>query len=519
MTTSRPESDAHPTADLVVVGAGPAGLAAALAAVREGATVALVDAESVVGGQFWRHPASPAEAGAVTDGEVAGLHHDLATYRDLRGRLASAAASGRLVHLAGHEVWSVQQIGPAGNAAPDPAPGPRFGSARFLVNCLVRGPGRPASVTIRAHTLLLATGAFDLQLPFPGWDLPGVMTAGGVQSLLKGHGVLAGHRVVVAGTGPFLLSVASGLARGGAAVVGVYEAARPTRWLRDLRSLTGAGGKVMEGMGYARDLVRHRVPYRTGWTVLAADGTDRLESVTVAPLDASGRARRNRARTLAADVLAVGWGFVPQADLAVSLGCDAVPDPNGLPVVVVDAAGRTSVPGVYAAGELIGVGGSALAGVEGELAGTAAAAEITGRLGEGVDRARTARLLRRRRSLAGFAAALHRAYPVPSGWLAGIVDDTLVCRCEEVTAGAIRRVAAQDGVADGRTAKLLVRPGMGWCQGRICGYPTHRLAQEAARALPARGGGAEGVPVPVTERPVAVPVPLGLVARGDRSSV
>jgi thioredoxin reductase len=515
MTTSQGEPAGGQTVDIAVVGAGPAGLCAALAAAEGGALAALIDAEPVAGGQFWRHPAPRDEPDAVTAADVSDLHHDLATYRRLRDRLAASIASGRIVHLAGHEVWSVQHH----RGSKD--------RARFVLNATTRGAGRPAPVTLGARTVLLATGAYDLQLPFPGWDLPGVMTAGGVQSLLKGHGVLAGNRVAIAGSGPFLLSVASGLASGGATVVGVYEAARPTRWLRDLRSITGAGGKLIEGLSYAKDLVRHRIPYRTGWTVLAAGGSERLDSVTVAPVDAAGRPLGDRARTIAVDVLAVGWGFVPQVDLAVALGCDAIADPNGLPVVVVDAAGRTSVPGVYAAGEPTGVGGAALAAVEGELAGMAAAAEITGFPGEGVDRTRMARLLRRRRSLAGFAAALHRAYPVPAWWLGGLTDDTLVCRCEEVTAGAIRRVATQDGATDGRTAKLLARPGMGWCQGRVCGYATHLVAAEAGRQRAGAAGSRPPLPdpaaaaasLPVTERPVAVPVPLGLVAAQPGSSV
>ena len=360
-------------ADLAVIGAGPAGLAAAVAAAERGLHVALIDAEPVAGGQFWRHPWVKREPGAIGEDEIAGLHHELSTYRDLLDRLRVLAGSGWIVQHARHEVWSVQTSADAAD---------RDG-ARFVVNAAVRGPaGRApagtAPATIRARTLLLATGAYDLQVPFPGWDLPGVMTAGGVQSLLKGHAVRAGNGVVVAGTGPFLLSVASGLARSGATVSGVYEAARPSRWLRGVRSLLGAGSKIVEGAGYARDLASYRIPYRTGWTVVRAEGSERLESVTVAPIGSSGGVIADRARTVPADVLAVGWGFVPQIDLAVGLGCQTLSDPQGLPVLRVDAAGRTSVPWVYAAGEVSGIGGAGLAVVEGELAGIAIAGSTVG---------------------------------------------------------------------------------------------------------------------------------------------
>jgi thioredoxin reductase len=365
---------------------------------------------------------------------------------------------------------------------------------------------------------LVATGAYDLQVPFPGWDLPGVMTAGGAQSLLKGHGVLAGRRVAVAGTGPFLLSVAAGLAAHGATVVGVYEASAPTRWLKELRAVSRAGGKLVEGASYAGQLIRRRIPYRAGWTVVRADGDRALADVTLAPVDRSGAAVMDRARTVDVDLLAVGWGFVPQIDLAVGLGCDTVADPQGIAVLRVDAAGRTSVPGVFAAGEVCGVGGAGLAVVEGELTGIAVARSVVPTRDPGSppagppgDTARVATLLRRRRALSDFAAALHRAHPVPATWLRTLTDDTVVCRCEEVSAGAIRRVVEQDGVTDGRTAKLLVRPGMGWCQGRMCGFATERLVHRAA-------GRADAPETLVPERPIVVPIPLGLLGDGVRSS-
>jgi thioredoxin reductase len=478
--------------DIVVVGAGPAGLAAAVAAADAGATVTLIDSEPVVGGQFWRHPASTESPGGVTERDVDPLHHDLRHYRRLRGRLAAHVVTGTVTHLARHEVWAVHA--------------PESGVA---VEAVTEGPDGRRAMSVRARSLVLATGAYDLQLPFPGWELPGVMTAGGVQSLLKGHAVLAGSRVVVAGTGPFLLSVASGLVRSGATVPGVFEAARPIRWLREVRAAAAAAGKLAEGLGYARDLARHRVRYRTGWTVLRAHGDRQLEAVTVAPLDPSGAPVTAKARRIDTDVLAVGWGFVPQLELPLALGCATTPDRHGLPIVVVDSDQRSTVPGVYAAGEICGVGGAALAVVEGEIAGTAAAEELSDRAranlsAEPTVAPRRRRLVRRRAALLSFADALARVYPVPSGWLDRLDDDTPVCRCEEVSAGTIRSVATQHGATDARSAKLLARPGMGWCQGRVCGYATECLAARAAGSTPHHR--------PV-ERPVAAPVPLGLVAQ------
>ena len=136
--------------------------------------------------------------------------------------------------------------------------------------------------------LVLAVGAYDRQAPFPGWTLPGVVTAGGVRALLKGSGVVAGSRVVVAGTGPFLLPVAAGLADSGATVLGVHEAASPRAWLSHVGPVLRNVGKLGEAVGYARALVRHRVPLRTRSIVLAAEGDDHLEAVTVARVRHNG---------------------------------------------------------------------------------------------------------------------------------------------------------------------------------------------------------------------------------------
>ncbi len=180
--------------------------------------------------------------------------------------------------------------------------------------------GEPVEVTIAADRLVLATGAYDRPVPFPGWELPGVMTAGAAQALLKGHGVLAGRRVVVAGTGPFLLPVAAGLAARGATVVAVHEANHPGGWLRHPGAIAGAAGKLGEAAGYAAALARHRVPVRHRSMVVAAHGDGQLERVTVARLDSAGRIRPGSRREVAADVLAVGYGFAIQSELLQQAG-------------------------------------------------------------------------------------------------------------------------------------------------------------------------------------------------------
>lgn len=451
--------------DVCVVGAGPAGLAAASVAARGGATVALIDSAPRPGGQFWRHRA----AGLAADAD---LHHDVELFTRLH--------PGRAHYLPGHQVWTVS-AGPAG------------GTVRAA------GPDQ-AGVTVDAQYLILAPGAYDRQIPFPGWDLPGVMTAGGVQALLKGHGVLAGPRVLVAGTGPFLLPVAAGLAARGGTVTGVHEANHPVAWLRRPSGWPGGAGKLTEAAGYARALLRHRVPVRHRSALVAAEGRDRVEAAVVAPVRPDGRIQLAAARRIPTDVIAAGWGFTAQLELFLAAGCETARDTDGSLVVRADDDQFTSQPRVLAAGEATGVGGATLAAVEGALAGSAAAAAAGHRP---LRQDALARLRQRRARLRGFARAMQRVYPVPVGWLDTVADGTVVCRCEEVTAGQIRE-ATELGAADVRAAKLLSRAGMGWCQGRVCGY--------AAACLVAHWTGSPQDPGGMAGRPLATPLSLQTLA-------
>ncbi|MFF5533078.1 NAD(P)/FAD-dependent oxidoreductase [Streptomyces cinerochromogenes] len=453
---------------LAVVGAGPAGLAGALAAAARGVRVTLVDAAEQAGGQFYRQPAP-----ALGARRPQALHHQWRTWERLRDALARHRAAGLITHLTDHHVWCVERESASGSVT---------------VHAL-RGPAQEEGVTVRADAVLLATGGYERVLPFPGWTLPGVVTAGGAQAMLKGGLVLPGRRVVVAGTGPLLLPVATGLAAAGARVAALVESADPAALLRRAPALAAQPGKLAEGAGYAARLLRHGVRTLTRHTVVAAHGTGRLEAVTVAALDRDGRLRPGGARRIPCDTLAVGHGMLPHTDLAETLGCTL----SGT-AVRVDVEQRTDVPGVWAAGEATGVGGAALALAEGHIAGRSAAARLHG---TAPDPRRWAAAGRARTRLREFATALDDVYAPPAGWADRVPDDTVVCRCEEVTAGQVRESARALGAGDLRTVKLLTRAGMGWCQGRICGPAVAGLA---------------GCPLTAGRRPFARPVPLGVLA-------
>ncbi|MEU6769908.1 NAD(P)/FAD-dependent oxidoreductase [Streptomyces sp. NPDC046759] len=453
-------------ARLAVVGAGPAGLAGALAAAARGVRVTLLDAADQAGGQFYRQPAR-----ALGARSPEALHHRWRTWERLRDGVARHIAAGRITHLTDHHVWCVERKRDS-----------------FSVHALC-GAAQEEGVTVRADALLLATGGYEHVLPFPGWTLPGVVTAGGAQAMLKGGLVLPGRTVVVAGTGPLLLPVATGLAAAGARVSALVESTGPAALLRRAPALGADPGKLAEGAWYAGQLARHGVRVLLRRTVLEAHGTDRLEAVTVGALEQDGRIRPGSARRLPCDTLAVGHGMLPHTDLAETLGCTL----SGT-AVHADDEQRTDVPGVWAAGETTGIGGAALALAEGHIAGRSIVARLHGTAPDPHSWAAAARARNRQRT---FFTALTAVYAPPAGWADRITDATVVCRCEEVTAGQVRTAAGPLGAGDLRTVKLLTRAGMGWCQGRMC-----------APAV----AGLSGCPLTPGRRPFARPVPLGVLA-------
>jgi NADPH-dependent 2,4-dienoyl-CoA reductase/sulfur reductase-like enzyme len=450
--------------DLAVVGAGPAGLAAAVTAAQAGCRVALLDSAPHLGGQFWRH----------REGSGGG-HRAWSVFAALRAALLDSAVDYR----AGAAVWFVEAVPPG-----------------YLLH--VEG-----AAAVTARHVLFATGTYDRALPFPGWDLPGVVTPGAAQALLKGSGVPLGSRVVVAGAGPFLLPVATALLAAGVQVAGVYEAGDPRRYLRRPWVLTGA--RLREAAGYLLRLARHRVPYRSRHAVVAARGSQSVSEVELARLDRHGRTVPGSVRTVACDALAIGYGFTPQIELPLALGCATRLDVDGNLVLDVDVAGRTSVAGLFAAGEVTGVGGASLALVEGRLV-AAVVALASGRASPFTE-LELSRLLSRRAVQRRFAALMHEVHAPPGGWVDWLDSRTLVCRCEEVPFGAVKAAVTELGATTGRAVKGLCRPGMGWCQGRVCGYATAALtAHLCGRDL--RPADLETF----ARRPVAQPVTLATIA-------
>lgn len=388
--------------DTLVIGAGPAGLAAAHAAASGGASVGVIDDNPQSGGQIWR----------------GGAHKQ---HAQLPRRL-----------------WSDLQA--ANNVG-------------FMLQTRVLyplEPGRLLAQTSRASTvleyrqLILATGARELLLPFPGWTLPGVTGAGGLQALVKGGYPVAGKRVVVAGSGPLLLAVAATLREHGANVVAIVEQAALPRLALFALGLLATPGKLTQALQLAGSL--RGVPYHRASHVRAARGDGFLQEIEL---------QQGGQRTgIACDYLACGYGLTPNNELAMALGCATFRQS-----VLVDHWQQTSLPGVYCAGEGTGIGGVDLALAEGRIAGLAA----VGRHGD------AQRHFGERARGQGFARRLARAFALRNEVRALADEDTIVCRCEDVSHGELRQHA------NWRSAKLQTRCGMGPCQGRICGSATGEL--------------------------------------------
>ncbi|UUQ65224.1 NAD(P)/FAD-dependent oxidoreductase [Pseudomonas fuscovaginae UPB0736] len=396
------------TTDLLIIGAGPAGIAAALAAAPSGARISLIDDNPLAGGQIWR------------DGPQAKLP-PLA--RQLRQRL--------------HACANVRYY-PATRVIAQSAP----------KQLLLEDPQR--GWQIRYDKLLLCTGARELLLPFPGWALPGVTGAGGLQALIKGGLPVGGERLVIAGSGPLLLASAATARQAGAQILRVAEQASRAAVAGFAAQLPRWPHKWLQAFGL---FDRH---YRTDTHVLAALGSDRLEGVRLW--------QRGKIVELACDRLACGFGLIPNTQLGQTLGCTLEGQ-----AIAVDDWQASSLADHYAAGECTGFGGSELALVEGAIAGHAAVGEQ--------DAARA--LWPRRARWQGFADTLNKAFVLDPRLKSLAEPDTLVCRCEDVTYAALL------GHRDWREAKLASRCGMGACQGRVCGGATsHLFGWQPAAARP-----------------------------------
>jgi thioredoxin reductase/bacterioferritin-associated ferredoxin len=419
--------------DLIVVGGGPAGVEAALEASRHGLTVTLMDEAPQAGGQVYRAPPRA-------------FSGDLARKADPIGiRLRQRLEQSRVTTLFDHTVWSV-------------SPG-------FRVDAL--GPAGLVSHSVRA--VIAATGAQERVVPFPGWTLPQVVGLAGATIMLKSQGILPGQLTLVAGQGPLLLAVAIGILKAGGRVAAIVDLASRAEWLADWPALVSRPDLALRGLGWQARLRLAGVPilYRHAIRLVEEVGDGEVQ-VTVGPVTADGMPLDDSERIFQVDAVAVGNGLTASTDITRLLRAAHHFDPlRGGWVPVLDGDYRSTIPGLYVAGDGAGLAGAAAAACDGRLAGLVAARDL-GALSE-VDFDKAAAPLRRRaRRARRFGTAMARLMVLRPTQVQAIPPETVLCRCEDVTRADITAAAAE-GARTLNQLKAWTRCGMGPCQGRICG--------------------------------------------------
>lgn len=433
--------------DLLIVGAGPSGMAAAIAARRHGLEVMVVDEQAAVGGQIWRS----VEAGSRRD-EILGPSY-------VEGRpVAEAFRACGAWYRPLTKLWQIE-------------PGLR---------AFLSAAGR--SEAVDARRVIFATGAQERPAPFPGWTLPGVLTVGAAQILLKSSGQIPVGPVWIAGSGPLPLLYAHQLLSAGGTIAGFLDTTPRGQWRRAIAHLPGAlraPGELLKGLKWLVELRGGATRFVSGVTEVEALGPGQVSQVRF-------RAPGGPLETVDAATLLVHEGVIPSIHPLVALNCQTQwDDPQQCFTPVVDPWGETSRAGVFVAGDGARIGGARAALLTGELAALRVAGQL-GRLGEDALTSVAAPLrqsLRHELAMRPFLDALY----APRREVFEPADRTMVCRCEEVTAGEIRDLARLGTPGPGQT-KAATRAGMGPCQGRQCGYTVTRLLGAVQNRHPADVG-------------------------------
>lgn len=464
--------------DVVIVGAGPAGLSAARVAAASGLHVLVVDERGKAGGQFFKQPG----AGFIVDESAID-----AQFAEGRQLYRSARAAGA-DFMMGTTAWGA-----------------------FAPNAIaVASEGR--SYMLKPRRLILATGAYERAVPIPGWTLPGVMTTGAAQTLLRAYQIAPGNRVVIAGNGPLNFQVAHELVRAGVEVVAIAETAAPPYAAAPgaILSMAATAPKLLlTGVGHVVGLRMRGVRIHYRHALVRVDGQTRAQRATLAAIDSAGNAVAGTQKTYEVDAVCVNHGFLPQSELARSLGSAFRFDaPNASFSAERGEDGRTSVDGVFIIGDAGGMRGARVAIAQGAVAGAAAAAE----LGASVLPTQTelAQYRKELRQHGRFQDSLWQLFGGPAliTQLAGA--DTLICRCEEVDRASVENGLGRHAASFGML-KRATRVGMGRCQGRYC-------ATSCAQFMAARFGAAPQAGEFFAPRGPFRPMPISILAgeTGDK---
>ncbi len=459
--------------DVVIVGSGPSGIGAAAVLAEYPLKVLLIDENNQIGGQIWRKPAYKSVS-RFRDPQPPGLQMDL-----------KAAIDTNKNNL--HIITPACVLGV------------------FPEKQLLLSTSDQSVKEIRARRIIFATGAREKVLPFKGWTLPGVMTLGAAQILLKYYGVLASSKILIAGAGPLVYLLSSQIIGAGGKVTTVLDRSSPATMLDAIWVVAGQLPKIGEGLLALGRLIKKRVPLKYRMQVVEVRGRDKLQEVSAVKIAPDGTTVPGSQKHYETQILACGNGFVPNIELPQLAGCDLTyaADQGGW-IVKVDTSMETSVSGVFAAGEITGIAGGDKALIEGQLAALSILKQF-GKLNSKKHRIRQEALLTKRKRCQRFGAFLNRQWAIhPREWI-GIDDATIICRCEDITMGTIRNWI-REGFTSAPDLKKATRCGMGNCQGRTCAP----LIYDILAAYSVTG---KHSPHPLSVRTPVKPIPLGDLAR------
>lgn len=453
--------------DVAVIGGGPAGISAATTVAQQGASAILVNSSNALGGNFYKQLPNNFDDSTSTNNRK-----NIQEFQERVSLLQKSQAE--IINQA--LVWGIFQ---------ETEPGFQIYAEHPEHN----------TINLTAQTIIMAPGVYDRCLPFPGWELPGVMTPGAVQMALKEQGLVPGKRVLVCGTGPLQMIVAAALVEDGVEVVAMLDTSGAFDGMRDLLgafySLKSRLGEIFHSL---ETLLRHRVPILFHHAAFRALGhaESGVTGAVIGKVGPNGHPIPGTERNLKVDTICCAYGFMPSIALTLHLGCKHVYAPQlGVYIPWHDEHMQTSLPDVFVAGDVTGVGGKTLAELQGKLAGISALSQL-GILSKDAANQQRRQLDSAVRREERFSRWLWNRYRFREGLLDLADDNTLICLCENVTAGDIKQSLDQ-GARNLYGVKLRTRMGMGSCQGRYCmmntaelisqqtGYPVHEIGTPSVR--------------------------------------
>ena len=467
-------------AEFLVIGAGPAGMSVATKLAQSGVTVLVVDERKALGGQYFKQPSS---SFAVNESQLD------SQYRKGRALMQKFDQSGAKI-LLGVKIWA--------------ADSPEY----FLAY------DENKKYVLKPNKVVIATGAFERGLAFPGWTLPGVMTTGAGQSLLRSYQVAPGNCVAIAGNGPLNLQLAAELIRTGAKVSVIAESSkvlRPKNLMRGIGLFLLSPKIALTGAGYIFTILKAKTKILTGQVVIQASGTENISQVNFAPIDSKGNpsTKSEEITSFAVDSLTTGYGFMPSNEIARMLGCAHKIDKRWHYLTTTrNLIGATNLANVWVIGDGSGINGAQVAKSNGDLL----ALELLRQRGE---KQSLPKILRRRIAYLrlinqlSFQRILWQIFKAPILLDQVATEETNICRCLSITLAQTRLAITEDTITAG-AAKRINRVGMGRCQGRYCSPIIQKLvADNSGVQIDEFAGFAPQIPIK--------PVEIGVIARSERN--